>query len=256
MRRGWVGLLLLTAGCVAPSLSYWLPETTLVERFDYTEWDALLRAHVRDGVVDYPAFAGSQRFSQHLTRLRRARFTQDTTREQRMAFLANAYNALAIAAVLDGYSPASLIGRGRFFLRVRYPVGGEEITLWDLERHRLLPLGDPRVHFAIVCASLSCPKLASEALLPDRLEQQLERSARRFVNDPARNRFDREKREAQLAAIFERYTEDFAEAAGSVEAYVARYVDDPRLAQDLAEGRYRVRFLDDDWSLNGIQPPD
>jgi hypothetical protein len=130
-------------------------------------------------------------------------------------------------------------------------VAGEEITLWDLEHERLRPLGEPRIHFALVCASASCPKLPSEAYAPVRLGAQLDRDARAFVNDPSRNRFDAQAGEARLSAIFEWYAEDFEAAAGSVHAYVAGYVADPELARGLGAGQWRIEYQDYDWSLNG-----
>jgi hypothetical protein len=252
--RSAAAILLLAVtlvGCVAPQRSYWLPNTIPIERLDFDTWDALLRQHVREGGVDYPAFATSQRFREFLEMLRTTRFTRETPRELRLATWINAYNAFAIDGILQGLSPATLLGRWRFFWRQRYAVAGEEITLWDLENHRIRPLGDPRIHFALVCASRSCPKLASEAYVPQRLEQQLQAQARAFVNDPARNRFDAGAGVAELSDIFRRHDEDFVAVAGSVPAYVARFVDDPVAAEALAAGRWKVRYRDHDWSLNG-----
>lgn len=251
-----IGCLAATVlGCVAPSQSYWVPDTRTVQRLDYAPWDALLRAHVRDGEVDYPAFARAPEFAAFLQTLRKARFTAETSADQRLAFWMNAYNAAAIAGILDGKSPSSLLGRAGFFLRTRYAIGGEGITLWDLENERIRTVGDPRIHFAIVCASASCPRLASEAFLPERLDEQLERRARAFVNDPTRNRFDAQTRVAHLSALFEWYEEDFVGSSGSIAAYVAHYVDDPQVAAGLREGGWKLRSLPYDWSLNGASPP-
>ena len=222
-------------------------------RVDAEGWDALLRAHVQDGVVDYPAFAGSPELERFLDQVR-ATSLDGATREERIAFLINAYNALAIAGIVQGGSPATLYGRYRFFWRSRWPVAGEEITLWDLEHERIRPLGEARIHFALVCASASCPKLASQAYRPETLDRQLDAATRRFVNDPSRNRFDPTQRVAHLSAIFAWYAEDFEAEAPTVAAWVARYVDDPDVARGLAAGDWRIRKLDYDWSLNGPAP--
>lgn len=242
------------AGCVATPRIYWLPGRELVANADYGGWDALLREHVRDGRVDYVAFARSDAFRAFLHQLQHTRLTVDATREQRLAFLINAYNASAIAAVVAGSKPDSLFGRWRFFWRTRHPVAGEDITLWDLEHERVRPLGEPRVHFALVCASASCPRLASHAYLPETLDAQLEEAAVSFVNDPERNRFDAAGREASLSRIFDWYEEDFVGAAGSIGAYVAPYLRDPQVASGLASGSWKIRYLDWDWSLNGASP--
>lgn len=248
--------LLLVLGCVNWPKSYWVPNHVLLPNVDYSAWDALLRAHVHDGRVDYHAFAASQEFREFLLVIRRTRLTQDSTREQRLAFYINAYNARAIQGVLDGGSPASLWGRFQFFKRERHAVGGEDITLWDLEHKRIRSMGEARIHFALVCASASCPKLASRAYLPETVDSQLQEAALAFVNDPTRNRFDPERRVAHLSPIFEWYEADFVGASGSIHAYVALFVENPRVAEELAAGRYKIRFLDYDWSLNGAPPPE
>jgi hypothetical protein len=247
--------LLLAVACVARPQGYFTATGEGVDRIDYAPWDAVLGRHVRDGVVDYAFFAASEDFREFRQTVRRARLRQQITHPERVAFLVNAYNASAIAAILAGYSPESLLGRGRFFRWTRWPVAGEEITLWDLERHRLVPLGEPRIHFAIVCASASCPVLASKAYRPERLEEQLDRAARRFVNDPTRNRFDVGARVAHLSRIFKWFEGEFVASAGSIGAYLARYVADPELARGLAAGGWEIRYLDHDWSLNGTHPP-
>lgn len=86
------------------------------------------------------------------------------------------------------------------------------------------------------------------------LNEQLDAAARVFVNDLTRNRFDRQARIAYLSKIFDWFEEDFIVAAGSVLGFVSRYVKDPELARDLTTVRYRIEYLEYDWSLNGIPP--
>ena len=210
-----------------------------------------MRAHVRRGVVDYPAIARDSEFPSFLEAVRRARFTQATTANERLAFWINAYNASAIAGILDGQSPVTLLGRNEFFRRTRHDVGGDSITLWDLEYGRIRPLGDPRTHFALVCASASCPTLSPQAYAPRTLDAQLEAATVAFVNDPAKNRFDSMERVAHLSPLFEWYAEDFETAAGSVPTYVALHVEDPVAAAGLADGSWEIRYQKYDWSLNG-----
>jgi hypothetical protein len=130
-------------------------------------------------------------------------------------------------------------------------VAGKSLSLHKLEHKRILPLGEPRIHFAIVCASRSCPSLRGEAFTPAALDAQLEDQARRFINDPSKNRFDLERGEALLSKIFKWFAADFEAVSESVTAYIADYVDDPRIAEALRAERLQVRFLDYDWSLNG-----
>ncbi|MDX1432241.1 MAG: DUF547 domain-containing protein, partial [Gammaproteobacteria bacterium] len=175
-------------------------------------------------------------------------------RAEKLAHLVNAYNAFAIEGILEGSSPSSFFGRIGYFKTDEYTLGGSPVTLHELEHEIIIPLDEPRVHFAINCASASCPVLRSGAYVADRLHLQLDEAARRFVNDQTRNRFDRETRTAYLSRIFDWYEDDFLRHADSVLAYVARYVDDSALASELAAGGWEIEFLDYDWGLNGIPP--
>src|SRR5437763_1966360 len=116
--------------------------------------------------------------------------------------------------------------------------------------HLRKDFGEPRVHFAIVCASVTCPPLRSEAYRAADLDRQLDDQARRFLADPSRNRFDRRSRTLHLSSIFKWFREDFEKAAGSLPAFVARYVD-PATAAAVEEPSVRIEFVDYDWSLNG-----
>ncbi len=214
----------------------------------------VLTANVSDGEVNYPGIAGDARFAEYVTFLASFDPSNLATREEQLAYWINAYTALAIQGILNGKSPSSFFGRVGYFKNTKYDVGGDEINLYDLERDIIIPLGEPRIHFAIVCASFSCPKLRSEAYTAENLEEQLEANTRQFINDETRNRFDREKKVAHLSKIFDWFPEDFEQHSGSVLEYVAKYVDDPKLAEELRAGGYKIKHLKYDWSLNGIPP--
>lgn len=230
------------------------PTAVATGYFSHQAFDQVLRIHVVDGIVDYPAIAVDPHFTDYINQLSHANLDQLTMHKEELAFWINAYNALVIKGILDGYSPSTFFGRVRFFKMQKYKVGGAEVDLYYLEHGILIPLKDSRIHFTIVCASSSCPKLRSEAFSIDLLEMQLEQNAKEFINDSTRNRFDREQKVAYLSKIFDWFESDFKRDAGSVQAYLARYVDDPKLAQELESGLYRVKFLDYDWRLNGTPP--
>ncbi|MGI9046392.1 MAG: DUF547 domain-containing protein [Burkholderiales bacterium] len=216
-------------------------------------FDAVLRDHVDDGAVDYPAVAADTRFADYLEQLRKTD-AQSLPRAQKLAFWINAYNALAMKGILDGSSPRSFFGKAKFFYTDKYEAGGVKTNLYDLEHDILLPLNDARIHFAIVCASRSCPKLRAQAYSAERLDQQLDASARDFINDATRNRYDRAQKTAYLSAIFDWFEGDFERAAGGVQKFVARYLNDEHIAQELDSESYRVEHLDYDWNLNGKPP--
>lgn len=217
-------------------------------------FDQVLRRHVTDGHVDYAGIAGDARYADYLQVLQQTHAESLPTRAEKLAFWINAYNALAIKGILDGYSPYTFFGKVRFFYRNEYTVGGVRTSLYDLEHKILIPLREPRIHFAIVCASKSCPKLRAQAYTAERLEQQLEEDARQFINDPQRNRFDRDQKIAHVSKIFDWFESDFKAHSGSVQRYLARYVADAAIAEALAADAYEVNYLRYDWNLNGTPP--
>ncbi len=220
---------------------------------DYSAFDELLLQNVRDGFVDYEGIEANPRFRRFVQQVGETDAGSLPERNDKLTFYLNAYNALAIQGILDGYSPARLFGRYKFFKSKKYVVLGKKINLFDLERKILMPMGEPRIHFAIVCASISCPRLSNRAYLPETLEQQLDEGARRFINDISRNHFDLPRRIAYVSKIFDWYREDFEVAAGSVQRYLASYVEDVAVAEALDNDKFDVRFLKYDWSLNGRQ---
>lgn len=226
--------------------------TAMAQGVNHAPFDALLRANVKNGVVHYPGFQDSPAFRQYVQDLGNP--VRLETREEQLAYYINAYNALAIEGILQGLSPSSLLGRARYFKIKEWPLNGKSITLDDLEHKVIRPFGEPRIHFAIICASKSCPFLRPEAYAPARLDAQLDEQAKQFVNDPFRNRYDATTRTARLSEIFKWFEADFAGPAGSTQRYIARYVADPAVARELAADGFKVEWIDYDWTLNGTPP--
>ncbi len=246
---------MVLAGCSTVPRSFQPQEPISPANFSHQAFDAVLGDHVVDGRVNYPGIAGDPRFEAYIRQLDRVNPNHLPTREDRLAFWINAYNAFAIKGIVDGYSPRTVLGRYRYFIGRDYLVGGATINLYDLERKLLIPdFREPRIHFAIVCASRSCPELTSKAYHAEDLDERLEQSAKAFINDPARNRFDRQRKIAHLSKIFDWFRQDFVDHSGSLITYMKRYVHDPDLAEGLEGSPYEVEFLEYDWRLNGIPP--
>jgi Protein of unknown function, DUF547 len=255
MWRVALGGILLLAGCSTVPTSFTPVNQIPTEQFSHQVFEDMLGVEVKDGVVDYPAIQADRRLSIYLAQLDRVDPNRFATRNEQLAFWINAYNAFAIKGIIDRLSPMSWIGRYRYFIGREYQVGGQTVNLYDLERSILIArFHEPRMHFAIVCASLSCPKLQSWTYQGDQLDRQLDHVARVFINDPARNRFDRVNKVAALSMIFRWFEQDFTEAAGSLSAFLARYIEDPELAEELGRQGYRIEYLEYDWSLNGKEP--
>ncbi len=223
--------------------------------FTHQAFHQTLEHHVKDGVVNYQTLASDQNFYAFLHDLKHIAPQQLPTPNHRLAFWINAYNAFAIQGILDGFSPSTFTGRYTYFIAQEYIVGDEVLNLYDLERKILIPaFQEPRIHFAIVCASQSCPKLQSWVYSHENIDQHLTLSAKQFINDPSRNRFDQQRKIAYLSQIFEWFEEDFTNHSGSLLHYIAQFVTDQTLAEDLRNTTYTIKFLEYDWTLNGIPP--
>ena len=214
-------------------------------------FDQILQAAVDNGHVNYTLIKNDPRFQSYLDALKQARPEDFSNRAEKLAFWINAYNALAIKGIIDGLSPSSFIGRISYFKTTDFEVAGRRINLYDLERDIIIPFDEPRIHFAIVCASFSCPKLRSEAYLASKLEQQLQENTLDFLNDPTKNSFDLKKKRANLSKIFDWFKKDFKKHSGSVQKYVANYVNDSELRQALMSEKFRIKHLKYQWTLNG-----
>ena len=218
---------------------------------DYSEFDTVLLRNVRQGFVDYAGINADPAFARFLTSLDDTRPAELDGGTARRAFMINAYNAFAIRGILDGYTPSSWLARYTYLKRRQYALMGQPVSLQELETRQLLPEADPRIHFAIVCASISCPRLSSRAYVPEKLEEQLDLAARTFINDSTRNRYDVQQKIAFVSKIFDWYGEEFIKPAGSVQKYMSTYVSDPATAALLATDGFELRFIPWDWELNG-----
>lgn len=213
----------------------------------------LLARHVDRGVVDYQGVKADEadldRYLAYLADVN----PQALSRDERFAFYVNAYNAWTIKLILTRYPKIdSIKDLGGLFSspwkKKIARIDGQLLTLDQIE-HDILrkDFRDPRVHVAVNCASKGCPPLQSEPFAGSRLNAQLDRAARAFVNDPRFNRLDGTV--LWLSRIFDWFAEDFGD---DVIDFILQYADSPlrdRLMQNRAA--ISVRYLDYDWSLNG-----
>ena len=224
---------------------------------DREAWARVLSEHAREGGVDYAALQASRSdLDAYLASLAEAR-PRELAPAEEMAFWINAYNAVVIGHVLDRYPGiVSVKQEEGFFDRLTFPVAGEQLTLDEIET-RGLDLGEPRVHFAVVCASTSCPDLLAEPYRGADLERQLGEQTRLFLADPTKGmRYDGETGTLWLSSIFKWYAGDFTGgstvvaffARGGVADWVRAQLPD-EAAAEIKESA-KVRYLEYDWSLN------
>jgi len=221
----------------------------------HAQWDSLLREHVtREGWVNYQGFIrDSTRLRAYLELLSAHHPNPNTwSREERLAYWINAYNAFTVQLVIEHYPVASIkdIKNGIPFVNTVWDIKFVDIEerTYDLNNieHGIIRarFDEPRIHFAVNCASFSCPKLRSEAYTAGKLDQQLEEQTRDFLNDPDKNRI--ESNYLRLSRIFQWYGGDFKEK-GSLIEFIA-----PFTPVDIQLDA-KVDFMDYDWRLNDVK---
>lgn len=246
-------LLLLTAAEGAAAAS-----------FSHADWGTVLQRFVdEEGFVDYGALAEDRaaldRYIAALTtsgpELTPALFANE---EEKLAYYLNAYNALVFKGVLDRWPDIkSVWGLGTgfgFFVATRYDIDGQTLSLKKLEDDVIRAgFKDPRIHAALNCASISCPRLPREPFVGAKLDEQLDAAMGAFVNEPRNCKLDAESKTVTLSKIFDWFDSDFTDfekaqagSGGTVIDYVNRY----RPADAKIPANYEVAFFDYDKGLN------
>lgn len=230
------------------------------EPFDHSVWDHLLAEGTRDGLVDYPYFQGHRGELESYLEAVAGADAAALAPAHLKALLINAYNALTLRSILEHPEVSSIRQIDGVWTKRRHRVAGHQLTLDEIEHNLLRPFfRDPRIHFAVNCASMSCAPLPAWAFEGDVLDAQMEERARLFLSDPRNVRF--ENGELALSRYFEWYGEDFTEEgwsprAESVPLFVASYAAPEVSERILAGDMEGIRFLDYDWSLNAFRPPE
>ena len=221
--------------------------------FDHSILDGLLKRYVSsEGSVDYQGLKkDSETLDRYIATVGKAPF-DCLDRNEKLALLINAYNAFTLRLILDYYSVDSIkdIPSSKRWAHKRWRVGANTWSLDQIEHEQIRPkFREPRVHFALVCAAVGCPKLRNEAYRPDRIDEQLEDQTGYAHTRERWFRFDRDKGVVYLTRLYKWYGGDFEQVAGGVLDYAARY--SPQLRQALDAGRKPdIRWLHYDWSLN------
>ncbi len=221
--------------------------------FDHSAFDALLRKHVDgDGWVDYEGLRSeAASLDTYIASLENAPFA-DLGRDEKLSLLINAYNAFTLRLILDHYLVKSIkdIPRAKRWRHTRWRIGSVTLSLDQIEHEQIRPkFAEPRIHFALVCAAIGCPKLRNEAYHAELIDEQLEDQTRYVHSHDQWFRYQPGAKEVYLTRLYDWYGADFEQVAGSVLAFVARYSAPLKAALD--EGKKpRVKWLDYDWTLN------
>lgn len=229
--------------------------------FDFGQWDAILKENTRPsnyaGIgytgFNYAAILNSRDFDKLVGNLESFSPEELRGREEVLAFWINVYNIFAVKLVRDHFPVTGIKDVGSIFSPVwkatAGKVGGKLYSLHDIEHKILRPMNEPATHFAIVCASVSCPDLRAEAYTASALKDQLKSQTNRFLENREKGvRVDHEKRTVHLSMIFNWYEKDFAEVGGNIGFLNRELGGGKSIPQD-----YAIQYMPYNWDLIAIR---
>jgi hypothetical protein len=229
--------------------------------FDHSAFDQILKKYVDDkGLIDYNGIARDSTFKTYMESLRTAE-SETMSHDGRLAFWINAYNAVVIDKVIrwkpkksvrETLVPGLWIST-RFFTTKEHTVAGRLVSPDDIENEILRKqLKEPRIHFAIICASRGCPPIPHFAYTEANVQEKLQEETRNYLNSARGTRIDAANNTLYISKIFDWFAGDFEAAAGSVLEFIKPYLIQRTL--DFLAGNPKISYIQYDWSLNAQQP--
>lgn len=213
------------------------------EILDHSAWTLLLKENVtEDGFVDYPGFMKRKaELEKYLNYLAKNEPSARQSKNEKLAFYINLYNAATVYLILENYPLKSIKDIDNPWGEKRIRLGNDMVSLSKIEFGILRKMNEPRIHFAINCASYSCPKLMNKAYTSKAMELQLQQATMSFINDKTKNQISKE--ELNLSPIFKWYRGDFMQKRSLI-SFIQPYT-----TIDLQEN-IKLSYLPYDWSLN------
>ena len=257
-------------GCFLPTPSLQAEETAgkqwpasqqvSMDVINHQSFDQLLKKHVdKNGMVNYKAWHANptdrQTLTAYLNHLSQANLNTPAQRNAQLAYWINAYNAVTIEGILRVYPTTSIrnhtakIAGYNIWKDLKLHVGDSKAGLEEIEHKVLRKMNEPRIHFAIVCASIGCPRLLNEAYMPQKMEQQLTINTKDFFSRSQNLQIDTNSRTVKLSKLLNWYGSDFGADINTQLVAYQRYWPEAA-AQAVAAGGYRVDYLSYDWNLN------
>ncbi|XDD48312.1 DUF547 domain-containing protein [Leptospira sp. WS39.C2] len=240
-----------------------MSQSLVAQTFDHKHsvWDSLLKKHVKNGFVSYKGFISDASllngYLDNLTKVTDNQY-QTFSEKEKLSFLINAYNAFTVKLILDHYpvesitdigSPISKINlaRGIPWKKEFFSLLGKSRHLDWIEHEKLRKdFAEPRIHFAIVCASIGCPILQSEAYTPNLLEKQLQTAKLVFLKNPKKNSYDKNSNTLYLSKIFNWFQPDFTKKTSLIQ-----FVQDG--FEDTIKPDAKIIYNEYNWDLNELK---
>ncbi len=213
----------------------------------FTSTDSFLKEHVNNGRVNYKAIKNNPDALASLLDSAKAISVTTSDAKNYQAFWINTYNLLVINGIVNNYPLKSPLDVAGFFDKKKYEVGGENITLNDIE-NKLLRANfskDPRFHFVLVCAGLGCPPIIANAYKPSTLNSQLNTQTKKALNDDNFIRVNKNK--VKVSQIFEWYTGDFEQNGSDLVDFINTY------RTEKLPDNSKVSYYPYDWTLNEVK---
>ncbi len=221
-----------------------LSASSYAQNFDYKSYDKFLSTYVSEkGNVNYNKIkTNKSELDAIIKQFEKTQPNDQWSRDEKIAYFINSYNIYTLKIVTDNYPLKSIKDIPSVWDKKFIPSGKEKISLGDIEHKILRKMNEPRIHFAINCASFSCPNLLNEAYLPKTLDNQLEVAAKAFVNDKTKNTITAS--EIKISEIFNWFGEDFKTKKTSVIEFINNY------SMVKIDKKAKIKYLDYNWSLN------
>ena len=228
---------------------------------DHSPWDALLKKHVDDdGYVNYKAWHASstdrRTLTAYLNSLSQVNPQSKASKDAKLAFWINAYNAVTVHGILREYPTSSIRNHTaklfgyNIWKDLKLIVAGRGYSLEHIEHQILRKMSEPRIHFAIVCASIGCPRLLNQAYTADAVQTQLDTNAKDFFSRKQNFQYDGRARRFHLSSILSWFGEDFGSSQSAQLRTIAKWLPD-RASQAAAQsGSASISFMDYNWKLN------
>ena len=230
-----------------------------IDQISHDSFDKLLKKYVDgDGMVNYKSWHKSSEdraaLRTYIVDLSRANHSMEARREAKLAYWINAYNAVTLEGILAVYPTDSI---RKHTSQLGYNIwddllfisGEKKLSLNDIEHKVLRKMGEPRIHFAIVCASIGCPRLLNQAYTAEQLEQQLVTNSTDFFSRSRNLQFDRASNQLKLSSILKWFASDFGSDTNRQIQTVSKYFPE-NLRKAASSGTVSVGYLDYDWNLN------
>ena len=218
--------------------------TSFAQNFDYKKTSLFLGKYVSDkGNVNYDKIKSNKaELDAVIKQFEEKQPTAKWSKNEKLAYYINAYNVYTLKVVVDNYPTKSIKDIDNAWDKKMITSGKNKISLSDVEHKILRKMNEPRIHFAINCASFSCPNLLNEAFLPETLDKQLEAVTKSFINDKTKNTITTS--EIKISEIFNWFGSDFKTKKTSVIDFINKY------STVKIDKKAKVKFLDYNWNLN------